>query len=73
MKNVAPENLIKDRLSETLKHVGVSYRSIAKQLNVSPSLISQYASGKKLPRLETFVRLCTVLDVAPEYILGFAD
>lgn len=36
-------------------------------------MITQYITTKKLPRLDTFARLCRELDLSAEYILGLRD
>lgn len=67
------ENLIKERLTDAIRNSGTPYKNIAEMLNVSHSLISQYCNSAKMPRLDTFANLCKILDVSPNYILGFND
>lgn len=43
---------------------------LARRVGVSSEMITQYCTTKKLPRLDTFARLCQVLDVSADYILG---
>ena len=64
------ENLIKKRLSEELKNCGLTTIEIAKKIGVSPEMITQYSTTKKLPRLDTFSRICKELDLDANYILG---
>lgn len=61
---------IKVRLSEELSNSGLTTIEIAKRVGVSPEMITQYKTTKKLPKLETFARLCRELDLDANYILG---
>ncbi len=61
---------IKTRLSEELKQSGLSTTEIARRVGVSPEMITQYSTTKKLPRLDTFAKLCAELDLDANYILG---
>lgn len=62
--------IIKQRLSEELKNSGLTTIEIAKRIGVSPEMITQYLTTKKLPKLDTFARLCKELDLDANYILG---
>ncbi len=62
--------IIKKRLSEELKNCGLSTIEIARRIGVSPEMITQYKTTKKLPKLDTFARLCMALDLDANYILG---
>ena len=67
------EELIKERLKEELTACPLTRAEIAKRVGVSPEMITQYITTKKLPRLDTFARLCRELDLSAEYILGLRD
>lgn len=67
------EELIKQRLKEELTACPLTRAEIAKRVGVSPEMITQYITTKKLPRLDTFARLCRELDLSAEYILGLQD
>lgn len=62
--------IIKKRLSEELKHSGLTTIEIARRIGVSPEMITQYSTTKKLPKLDTFAKLCEELDLDANYILG---
>ena len=64
------ESIIKKRLSEELKNSGLSTVEIAKRIGVSPEMVTQYRTTKKLPKLDTFAKLCKELDLDANYILG---
>ncbi len=61
---------IKTRLSEEIKNSGLTTVEIAQKIGVSPEMITQYKTTKKLPRLDTFAKLCKELDLSADEILG---
>ncbi|MBE7091064.1 MAG: helix-turn-helix transcriptional regulator [Clostridiales bacterium] len=63
-------SIIKQRLIEEIKSCGLTTLQIAKLVGVSPEMITQYCTTDKLPKLDTFARLCQVLDLDANYILG---
>ena len=65
-------SIIKKRLGEELKSSGLTTIEIAKRVGVSPEMITQYKTTKKLPKLETFAKICKELDLDANYILGNA-
>ena len=65
--------IIKERLSEELKASGLTTIEIAKCIGVSPEMITQYRTTKKLPKLDTFAKLCKELDLDANYILGLTE
>lgn len=62
--------IIKDRLGEELKNSGLTTVEIARRIGVSPEMITQYKTTKKMPKLDTFAKLCKELDLDADYILG---
>ena len=62
--------IIKIRLSEELKNSGLTTIEIARRVGVYPEMITQYRTTKKLPKLDTFAKLCKELDLDANYILG---
>ena len=67
------EDLIKKRLIEELNACSLTKSEIAKRVGVSPEMITQYVTTKKLPKLDTFAKLCKELDLSANYILGLSD
>ena len=66
-------DIIKSRLKEEIKNSGLTTVEIAKRVGISPEMVTQYVTTKKLPKLDTFARLCKELDVSADYILGLSD
>ena len=64
---------IKKRLKEELEHCPLTTVEMAKRVGVSPEMITQYRTTKKLPKLDTFAKLCRELDLDANYILGLTD
>ncbi len=69
MKN----EIIKARLGEELKNCGLTTVEIAKRIGVSPEMVTQYKTTKKMPKLDTFAKLCQELDLDANYILGLSQ
>ncbi len=67
------EELIKKRLIEEIKNTKLTTVEISKRVGVSPEMITQYTTTKKLPKLDTFAKLCKELDLSANYILGLDD
>ena len=65
--------IIKKRLVEELKNSGLTKAEIARRVGVSPEMVTQYRTTNKLPKLDTFARLCKELDLDANYILGLTD
>lgn len=61
--------LIQKRLIEAIKQSGISQKEIAEKLNVTISTVSHIFNGDNLPALDTFAKLCKILDVDTNYIL----
>ena len=64
---------IKKRLGEEIKNSGLTTVEIAKLAGVSQEMITQYKTTNKLPKLDTFARICKNLDLDANYILGLKD
>ncbi len=65
--------MIKERLKEEIKASGLTTVEIARRVGISPEMVTQYMTTKKLPKLDTFARLCKELDLSADYILGLKN
>lgn len=63
----------KKRLKEEIKLSGMTTTELAEKLGVTDSMITQYYTTDKNPRLEIFEKLCRILDVSADYLLGLTD
>lgn len=66
-------DIIKSRLGEEIRISKLTTVEIAQKIGVSSEMVTQYKTTKKLPKLDTFKKLCEVLDVSADYILGLTD
>ena len=66
-------NNLEKRISENIKmEILTSIKSktqIAKELGISKPTLSQYLSGRIMPSLVTFARLCEILDCSADDVL----
>ena len=62
--------IINERLGEEITNSGLTTAEIARRVGVSPEMITQYKTTKKLPKLDTFARICRELDIDANYVLG---
>ena len=61
---------IQRRLREEIKNSGMAQRDIAAAIGVSSQTVSRYMRDDIFPALDTLARLCVLLDVSADYILG---
>jgi transcriptional regulator with XRE-family HTH domain/quercetin dioxygenase-like cupin family protein len=59
-----------ERLREARQHRGVSVRSLARELGVSASLISQIETGKSQPSVSTLYAMTTALGISVEDVFA---
>ena len=64
---------IQNRLRAAIKISGIQQKDIAKQIGVSAQTVSKYMKDNIFPALDTFAKLCKVLDVSADYILGIEE
>ncbi len=65
--------IIKIRLKEEIIASGFTTVEIAKRVGVSPEMVTQYSTTKKLPKLDTFARICKELSLDANYVLGLTN
>lgn len=66
MVNGLGERLREQRLARKL-----SQKEVAKALNVSPSVISNYESGERTPSVEILIAFANLYLCSTDYLLGF--
>ena len=64
---------IQRRLRESILRSGIPQKEIAKAVGVSAQTVSKYMKKDVFPALDTFAKLCALLDVRSDYILGISD
>ena len=60
---------IQQALAEALKQRTITQEELARQIGVNQSMISHYITGRSMPALDTFSRICSVLDLDANEIL----
>ena len=69
------EKEIKDifttRLKELLIKNNMTYRQLGDKLNIKPSAISMWNSGRSLPRIEVIEKIAECFNVSPAYLMGW--
>lgn len=64
---------IQVRLRDAIKRSGIPQKEIARQIGVSAQTVSKYMRLDIFPALDTLAKLCNLLDVKSDYILGLSD
>ena len=69
------ENLrnIQARLREAIAQSGIKQNAIAKGIGVSYQTVSKYMNNDVLPTLDKLAKLCVLIGVSSDYILGITD
>lgn len=62
-----------DRFKELRNSRGYNQKDIAKELNVSPSLVAGWESSNRDPDTEMLIKICSLLECSADYILGRTD
>lgn len=63
---------IQVRLRAAIKNSGLKQKDIAKAIGVSAQTVSKYMKDDIFPALDTFAKLCALLDISSDYILGIS-
>lgn len=64
---------IQRRMRESIAGSGIPQKEIALKIGVSAQTVSKYMRADIFPALDTFAKLCAVLDVSSDYILGIGE
>lgn len=64
---------IQTKLTQAIKHSGITQTALSKQLGICPATISHYIKGDKMPALDTLANLCAILDLDANDILCVTD
>lgn len=64
---------IQRRLREEIINSGLTQKEIAQAIGVSPQTVSRYTRDDIFPALDTLAKLCQLLDISADYILGIKE
>ena len=67
-ETAAAVSTVGERLREARQARGVSLRALARDIGVSPSLISQIETGKSQPSVSTLYAITSALGISVEYV-----
>lgn len=67
------ENIYGKRLKEVLEELEVKQSELAKSCYITEATISNYISGKQLPKLGVVERIANRLNISVDYLLGLSD
>ena len=62
-----------NRIKELREKNSLTLRGLGKEINMSSSRISQYETGKREPKLETWNKLAEYFNVPTSYLMGLSD
>lgn len=65
------ETVFAERLSESLKKKGMKPIELSRICGINKSTISQYLSGKYIPKQDKVTKMAQALDVSPLWLLGY--
>ncbi len=63
-------NGLPEKLKALRTERGLSQRTVARQLDVSPSIISSYETGERTPSAENLLALSHLYRCSTDYLLG---
>ncbi len=62
-----------ERINAEIKGSGLTQKQLAEELEIDNSNITKWKTGEYYPSLEVFYKLCLILDVSADYLLGLTD
>jgi transcriptional regulator with XRE-family HTH domain len=65
--------IFSERLNSIIREKELTFVSVARELNVSRSAVSQMRNGDIAPSMQTLFKLCQLLDVSADWLLGLRD
>lgn len=68
MYKFEPKRLIVARTAR-----GLNQNELGEKILITGKQVSQIELGNRLPRLDQFVRICNVLKVTPDFLLGLSS
>lgn len=71
MSNIDRYEITSKRLQDAINNAGINQQQLSDMSEVSKASISQYINGKNTPSSISAVKLSKVLNVNPEWLMGF--
>ena len=64
---------MKNRIKELRQKNNLTLRALGEKINMSSSRLSQYETGKREPKLETWQKLADFFGVSVPYLQGYVE
>lgn len=64
---------LKTRLSNLIKEGRYTQREIANKCGIDESLVSRFIRGKRVPTIDTLIKMSQALNLSTDYLLGLSD
>lgn len=64
---------MKNRLKELRKEHGLTLKELGEQVGMANNTLSQYETGKREPKLETWQKVADFFKVPTEYLMGITN
>ena len=61
--------MFKDLLVELIQNKGITAYKLSKDTGISEALISNWKTGRQLPKYDSIVLLCDYFEVSADYLL----
>lgn len=58
------------RLKEAIKRKGLSQKEVSLKVGITENSMSSYITGKVLPQVDVLLKLCTVLNISADWLIG---
>lgn len=62
-----------EKLKEIRRDRGYTQKNIYQMLKVSPNCYASWEQGRTQPDIENIKKLCIILDISSDYLLGLED
>jgi transcriptional regulator with XRE-family HTH domain len=62
-----------ERLRTARTESGLTQKQVYEKLNLSPNGYASYEQGRTEPNLATLKKICEILDVSADYLIGLQD
>lgn len=60
-------------LGKALDELGLTQKEFAEKMSLGESTVSNYVNGRRQPDLDMLCKMCDVLNVTADYLLGRSD
>lgn len=64
---------VRERITEAIRTSGMTQSEIARSVGITSATLSDYIHKNTLPSIIVLAKLCEVLNISSDYILGLED